>query len=110
MEHPPTRQRAGEVSQRKGRWDGVMRPRSSKGGQYFRVQDRAGRYCLRALAGHDTNVEFTPEGHRELLKAFRQKSVRIKQAFVKARSSCAMGSRTWRERARRGEGVGATKG
>lgn len=30
--------------------------------------------CPRALAGHDKNVEFISEGHRELLKAFRQKS------------------------------------
>lgn len=62
------------------------------GGQCFRVQDRGGRCCLRALAGHDTNVEFTPEGHRELLKAFRQKSARLKQAFLKAAPAVLWGA------------------
>lgn len=56
-----------------------------------------GDTCPRALAGRGKNVEFIPKGHRELLKVFRQTSVRIKKAFLKARPSCT-GSRTRREK------------
>lgn len=99
MEH---RQRSGEVSRvswRKGKGVGAMRDQGPPREANISVRrTEEGDTCPRALAGHDKNVEFISEGHRELLKAFRQKSVRIKWAFLKARSCCAVGSRTRRER------------
>lgn len=93
MDGAPTNQaKRWGMSPRKGPWDGVTEPRSSTGGQCFHVQDRGGRCCLRALAEHDTNVEFTPEGHRELSKAFRQKSARLKQAFLKGAPAVLWGA------------------
>lgn len=82
MERPPARQRGREVSQvgqRKGRWDAVMRnQRAQKVASTSVCRTEEEDTCPRALVGRDKNVEFIPEGHRELLKAFRQKSVRIK--------------------------------
>lgn len=43
--------------------------------------------CPRAMGVHAEKAEFIPGGHMEPRNTFRQRSVRSKQAFSKARSS-----------------------
>ena len=94
MDRAPTSQakrwgRRSQVSQ--GEKMGHERARNPQGGQCFCVAGQGSVHLSQGPAGHVRSFELIPEGDRELVKAFRQKSVRIQEAFLKAHSSCAMG-------------------
>lgn len=89
--HQPGQEMEKRVPGVPGEKMGHERARNPQGGQCFCVAGQGSGHLSQGPAGHVRGFELIPEGDRELVKAVRQKSVRIQEAFLKAHSSRAMG-------------------